>query len=73
MKKNLGAGQQHGKGPGAIGHLGFLDGHLTEEKLKTEKEIFQKINAAGGPTNPMEWFTEQVDTEEDQLYLLVQE
>lgn len=41
-----------------VGHLGFLESHLTEEKLQKEKDIFIKLKAEGGPTNPLEWFTE---------------
>ena len=48
-----------------MGQLSYLESHLTEEKLLKEREIFQKLNVIGGPTNPVEWFYDRIDYEED--------
>lgn len=41
---------------------------MSEEKLLKERDILIRIKASGGPTNPLEWFTDQICYEEDMLY-----
>ncbi|CDW88922.1 zinc carboxypeptidase family [Stylonychia lemnae] len=56
-----------------MGQLSYLESHLTEEKLQKERDLIQKLNAVGGPTNPLEWYYEKFEDDEDELYMLVQQ
>ena len=55
-----------------MGHLSYLESHLTDEKLQKEKEMLARLNCVGGPTNISEWYYERTEqSEEDVLAMLV--
>ena len=61
------------QGSSAASYLGYLEVHLTSEKVQREKDLITRMRANGGQTNPMEWFAEKVCREEDMLYHLVKD
>jgi len=55
------------------GPVAYLEYILPQEKIDIETEIFEKLNAAGGPTHVKEWFVDSPDEidQNDVLYYLV--
>lgn len=49
-----------GAGGGLGGTVSDIEAYLTQEKLSSEMRMLERLGVIGGPTNPSEWYSENI-------------